>query len=467
MTYEMIVGLEVHAELKTRTKIFCSCRTDYGASPNSQICPVCLGMPGTLPILNRRAVELGIAAGIVTHCAIAPVSRFDRKNYFYPDLPKGYQITQYEEPLCRNGYLEIPCGEEMKRIGITRIHLEEDAGKLLHGEDGTRIDYNRAGVPLIEIVSQPDIRSAEEAKAYLTALRERLVFADVSDCKMNEGSLRCDVNLSVRPVGETTFGTRTEIKNINSIAFVGRAIACEFDRQVKILEEGGVIRPQTRRYDEDNDCTVLMREKESEADYRYLPEPDVPAVAVREDDIACVRDALPVMPDVRRDRYRAWGLSEDYGRILTESRERADYFEQAAACTHHVRVAANLLIGEILPRMGDDPIALPPASLAEIADMAGDKRISNASARRLIPLCEDGRSPAACAESENMMLITDEAAITDMVRRAMDENPEAASQWINGNGKAKQALIGGVMKISRGRAEPSVVSIILNRIAGK
>lgn len=465
MKYEMIVGLEVHAELKTRTKIFCSCRTDYGASPNSQTCPVCLGMPGTMPTLNRRAVELGIAAGIVTHCEIAPVSHFDRKNYFYPDLPKGYQITQYDEPLCRRGYLEIPCGDGSKRIGITRIHLEEDAGKLLHGRDGTRIDYNRAGVPLIEIVSEPDIRSAEEAKAYLSALRERLVFADVSDCKMNEGSLRCDVNLSVRPVGAEKFGTRTEIKNINSIAFVGRAIAYEFARQVKILEEGGVIRPQTRRYDEDNDCTVLMREKESEADYRYFPEPDLPAIAVREEEIDRVRDALPPMPDARRNQYREWGISEDFARILTESRERAEYFEEAASHTRYGRIAANLLIGEILPRTGANSIALPAKSLGAIADMAGEKQISNASARRLIPLCEDGRDPAACAREENMMLITDEDAIAAMVRRAMEENPDAAAQLAEGNTKAKQMLMGAVMRLSSGRAEPSVVATVMDRLS--
>lgn len=466
MKYEMIVGLEVHVELKTRTKIFCACPTDYGAAPNAHTCPICLGMPGTLPTLNRRAVELGIAAGIVTNCQIAFVSRFDRKNYFYPDLPKGYQITQHDEPLCRRGYLEIPSGAGVKRIGIVQIHLEEDAGKSLHGEDGTRIDYNRAGVPLIEIVSAPDIRSPEEAKAYLSALRERLVYADVSDCKMNEGSMRCDVNLSVRPVGAAGFGTRTEIKNINSIAFVGRAIAYEFDRQVKILEAGGEIFPQTRRYDEDNDVTTLMREKESEADYRYFPEPDLPPVALSEEEIARVRDTLPVMPDVRRQIYRGWGISEDFARILTETRERADYFEEAATHTRHARVAANLLVGEILPRTGANFIPLPPKSLGEIADMAGDKQISTASARRLIPLCEDGRSPSDTAKQENMMLITDEAAIREMVDRALLENPQAAAQLAAGNGKAKQVLMGSVMRISRGRAEPSVVQAALDCILG-
>ena len=467
MKYEMIVGLDVHVELKTRTKIFCSCRNDYGAAPNTQVCPVCLGMPGTLPILNRRAVELGVVAGTVTHCEIAMVSRFDRKNYFYPDLPKGYQITQHDQPLCRNGYVEIPTETGTKRIGIIQIHLEEDAGKSLHGEDGTRIDYNRAGVPLIEIVSAPDIRTPEEAKAYLSALRERLVYGDVSDCKMNEGSMRCDVNLSVRPVGAEGFGTRTEIKNINSIAFVGRAIAYEFARQVKILEEGGQVHPQTRRYDEDNDCTVLMREKESEADYRYFPEPDLPPLALSRADIARAGKDLPLMPDKRRAAYRGLGLSEDYARILTETRERSDYYEAVLAHTHHPRVAANLLIGEILPRTGTDPIALPPKSLAEIADMAGEKRISTASARRLIPLCEDGRAPADTAIAENMMLITDEAAIEEMVQQALRENPQAAAQLAAGNAKAAQTLMGAVMRISRGRAEPSLTQSLIGYLVEK
>lgn len=467
MKYEMIVGLEVHVELKTRTKIFCSCAADYGAEPNTQVCPVCLGLPGTVPYLNRRAVELGIAAGIVTHCDIPEISRFDRKNYFYPDLPKGFQITQHEQPLCRNGFLEISCEEGSKRIGIIQIHLEEDAGKSLHGEDGTRIDYNRAGVPLIEIVSAPDIRTPEEAKAYLSTLRERLVYAGVSDCKMNEGSMRCDVNLSVRPVGASDFGTRTEIKNINSIAFVGRAIAYEFARQVEILEAGGRVLSETRRYDEDNDCTALMRVKESEADYRYFPEPDLPPVLLRETDIARVRKELPVMPDVRRERYRKLELSEDYCRILTGTRERSDYFDEVLGNTRYPRMAANLLIGEILPRTGANPVALPPRFLGEIADMAGDKRIGAASARRLIPLCEEGRSPEETARAENMMLITDESILGDMVHKAMEANPEAAAQLRAGNEKAGQMLIGAVMRLSGGRAEPTITRSLVARLAGK
>ena len=467
MKYEMIVGLEVHVELKTRTKIFCSCAADYGAAPNTQVCPVCLGLPGTVPYLNRRAVELGVAAGLVTHCDISEISRFDRKNYFYPDLPKGFQITQHDQPLCRNGYLEIQCEGGTKRIGIVQIHLEEDAGKSLHGEDGTRIDYNRAGVPLIEIVSAPDIRTPEEAKAYLTVLRERLIYAGVSDCKMNEGSMRCDVNLSVRAAGEARFGTRTEIKNINSIAFVGRAIAYEFARQTEILASGGRVLSETRRYDEDNDCTALMRIKESEADYRYFPEPDLPPVRLREEDIRRVRESLPMMPDARRERYRELGLSEDFCRILTATRERSDYFDEVLRHTRSPRQAANLLVGEILPRTGADAIALPAQSLGAIADMAGDRQIGAASARRLIPLCEDGRSVADTARAENMMLLTDEATLRKLLRRAMEDHPEAASQLAAGNGKAGQMLIGAVMRLSGGRAEPTLTRELVEQLSGK
>ena len=457
--YEMIVGLEVHAELRTATKIFCGCAAEYGASPNTHVCPICFGLPGTLPRLNRRAAELAIAAGLALDCTVQSYSRFDRKNYYYPDLPKGYQITQYEYPICLGGHIAVDGGDGEKRIGITRIHLEEDAGKLIHGGDGTRIDYNRCGVPLIEIVSEPDIRSAAEARAYLSALRERLVFADVSDCRMNEGSLRCDVNLSVRRRGDSAMGQRTEIKNINSIAFAGKAIEYEFARQAEILEAGGVITPQTRRYDEDNDCTVLMREKESAADYRYFPEPDLPPLYVSEADIAAVRAAMPVMPAVRRQRYKeTWHLPADAAAQLTRSPRIADYFEAAAAASKYPDRAANLLIGEILPHVGEETPALPPSSLAVIADMMGDRTISAASARKLITLCADGRDPAVCAEEAGMRMITDPAAIAALVENAWLANPAAVRQIAEGNGKAKQAIVGAVMRASRGCADPAAVS---------
>lgn len=464
--FEMVVGLEVHAELKTETKIFCSCRAAYGGTPNTQICPVCLGVPGTMPVLNRRAVSLGIAAGLITDCRIARRTHFDRKNYYYPDLPKGYQITQYDEPLCTDGSISVETEEGVRKIGIVRIHLEEDAGKLLHGEDGTRIDYNRCGVPLIEIVSAPDIRSSAEAKAYLRALRERLVFAGISDCKMNEGSLRCDVNLSVRRRGETAFGTRTEIKNINSIAFAGKAIEYEFERQVKILSEGGVITPQTRRYDEAGGTTVLMREKESAADYRYLREPDLPQIVLTGSEIEEIRAALPPMPAAIRQRFADAGIPADAASRLTETPAVAAYFTEVVQRTNAPAAAANLLIGEIFPK-GEEAPALPPTSLARIADLLGQRRISAAAARRLLSLCATGEDPDAVALRENLFLLTDEAEIAALVRAAMAENPAVVEQIRGGREAAKQVLIGAVMKMSRGRADAAVTRRQVDKLTGE
>lgn len=451
-TYEMVVGLEVHAELKTATKIFCDCENAYGAPPNTRVCPICLGLPGVLPRLNRRAVELGIAAGLATDCTVERRSRFDRKNYFYPDLPKGYQITQYEHPLCRNGYIEVETEAGIRRIGILRMHLEEDAGKLLHGEDGTRVDYNRCGVPLIEIVSAPDMHSSAEARAYLAALRERLLFAGVSDCRMNEGSLRCDVNLSVRRRGDVRLGERTEIKNLNSIAFVGKAIDYEFARQVDILEAGGTIVPQTRRYDESSGRTVRMREKETAADYRYLPEPDLAPLILREADIESVQQSLPVPPHIRRARYVAdYGISADAARLLTAHPQTAAYFEEAAARTRFPKTAADLLIGEVLPKS----LSTPAAALAVIADMVGAREISAASARKLLPLSTAFEDPRKIAEERHMLLITDADALAALVRKAIEANEEAARQLLAGNEKARQTLLGYIMRISCGCADPA------------
>ena len=458
--YEMIVGLEVHAELKTETKIFCSCKNEYGASPNTRVCPVCLGMPGVLPRLNRRAVELGMMAGLSCGCSIAPLSRFDRKNYFYPDLPKGYQITQYDHPLCRDGFLEVKTEDGVRRIGIQRMHLEEDAGKLIHGEDGTRADYNRAGVPLIEIVSDPDIRSSAEAKAYLTALRENLLFTGVSDCKMNEGSMRCDVNLSVRLRGTKTLGTRTEIKNINSIAFAAKAIEYEFARQAEILEAGGEIVPQTRRYDEATGTTVLMREKESAADYRYFPEPDIPPLRLTEEDIEEMRRNMPLLPEVYRQQFSSLEIPEDAVSQLTQTPELAEYFRGVCGRTRYPRSAANLLIGEMLPQ----GLTLDAQSLGDVADMAGEKRISAASARKLLRLCADGGDPKEIAEQNRMLMISDPEEVAVLVRRAIEASPDAARQYAEGNDKAKQPLIGAVMRQSGGRVDPAVLGRVLDAI---
>ena len=464
--YEMVVGLEVHAELKTETKIFCACRAAYGGTPNTQICPVCLGIPGTMPVLNRRAVTLAVAAGLITDCKIARRTHFDRKNYFYPDLPKGYQITQYDAPLCTDGSVTVETEEGVRRIGIVRIHLEEDAGKSLHGKEGTRIDYNRCGVPLIEIVSAPDIRSSAEAKAYLRALRERLVFAGISDCKMNEGSLRCDVNLSVRRRGETAFGVRTEIKNVNSIAFAGKAIEYEFERQAEILSAGGVVTPQTRRYDEASGKTVLMREKETAADYRYLREPDLPQVVLTNTEIEEIRAGLPPMPAALRQRFCDLGLTAPAASRLTETPAVAAYFTEVAGWTKFPAVAANLLIGEIFPK-GEEAPRLPATSLARIADLLGQRRISAAAARRLIPLCEAGEDPDAVALREELFVLTDGEEIASLVRAAMAENPAVVQEIRAGREAAKQVLIGAVMKKSRGRADAAVTRRQVDRLTGE
>lgn len=463
--FEMTVGLEVHAELRTETKIFCSCRSAYGAPPNTLVCPICLGMPGTLPVLNRRAVELAVRAGLACGCEIRRLSRFDRKNYFYPDLPKGYQITQYAFPLCFGGGVDIEADGARRRIGIERIHLEEDAGKLTHTDGATRVDYNRAGVPLIEIVSAPEMHSPAEAKAYLSALRERLLFAGVSDCKMNEGSMRCDVNLSVRRRGDRALGVRTEIKNINSVAFAGRAIAYEFARQAQLLAGGGSIAPQTRRYDEAGDCTVPMREKESAADYRYLPEPDLPPLALSEAEIEAARAALPPMPDAIRAAFRErYGVAEQDAYRLTESPRRAAYFDAAAKETAYPRTAANLCIGEVFPRGGEETDTPPAGALARIASLAGEKKISAASARRLAELCADGRDPAECAQSEGMLLVADPAYLERLAREAIRQCPEAAAQFCAGKTKAKQAILGVMMRESRGSADAQAASAVLERL---
>ncbi len=453
--YEMIVGLEVHAELRTASKIFCACSAAYGGKPNTQICPVCLGVPGTMPVLNGQAVRFAIAAGLVTDCTIARRTHFDRKHYFYPDLPKGYQITQYDEPLCTGGFLTVETETGERRIGITRIHLEEDAGKLTHDGGVTKIDYNRCGVPLIEIVSEPDIRSADEARAYLRTLRERLVFAGISDCRMNEGSMRCDINLSVRLRGTTSLGVRTEIKNVNSIAFAGKAIVYEFARQTEILEAGGEITPETRRYDEASGTTVLMRKKESAADYRYMREPDLPALRITKAEIGEIRASLPMMPDAYRRAFASAGVSAQNAQRLTETPAVAAYFSRVAELFEAVETAANLLIGEAFPE-GEDAPALPAESLSRIAQLQKEKKITAASARKLVALCADGSDPDAVAEREKMFVMTDEGEIEALVREAIAENPDVVRQIREGKEKAKQVLVGVVMKKSGGRADASV-----------
>ncbi len=460
--YEIVIGIEVHAELSTRTKIFCACGVAFGAPQNSLCCPVCMGLPGARPVLNRRAVELGVRAGLATNCRISPISSFDRKNYFYPDLPKAYQITQFREPLCRDGFLDIEVEGERRRIGITEIHLEEDAGKLIHGANGeTRIDFNRCGVPLIEIVSAPDLRSAEEAVAFLKKLRSILRFAGVSECRMNEGALRADVNLSVRRRGEETLGTRTEMKNLNSFTYAAYAIEAEAKRQIEALEAGEKILQETRRFDETNRTTHSLRSKENAHDYRYLPEPDLPPILLSEDEIQTIRESLPPLPDQRREAYiREWGLSDYDAALLSSERERAEFFEEAARGTPFRKILANLLLGEAARLGGGEDFMCPisPKNLAELANLWGEERINSNTAKKLLgELWNTDESPEAVARARGWERSNDRELLREVVRNNLKENPHAVADYQRGKKAAAKDLIGKTMAASGGRANPKIL----------
>lgn len=467
--YEAVIGLEVHVELKTHTKIFCACPTTFGAEPNTNVCPTCLGMPGTLPVLNKTAVKLAIVAGLSFGCTIQQTSWFDRKNYFYPDLPKGYQITQYERPICVGGAVPIVVQGEHKAVRLTRMHLEEDAGKLLHREDKSMIDYNRCGVPLLEIVSEPDMRTAEEAKAYLNSLRRILAYMGVSDCRMNEGSLRCDVNVSVRLRGEETFGVKCEIKNLNSVNYVGRAIEDEFRRQVDIIEQGGVIASETRRYNEDSGHTERMRKKETIVDYRYFAEPNLPPLVLKDKDIENIASQMPKMPNEAADDLVAdYAVKREDAELLTTSPELVAYFVQCADSTSYKSQCTNLFISEILPgwlsesKNIAEKIVISPNLFAEICDLFGEGKIVSGNAKKLIRLCaEQKRSPLAIAEEEKMLKITDRSVLLPMIEQAILRNEKAVADYRGGKKTAIRQLIGAVMRASAGGADPIMTEMLL------
>ncbi|MBO7250207.1 MAG: Asp-tRNA(Asn)/Glu-tRNA(Gln) amidotransferase subunit GatB [Clostridia bacterium] len=461
--YEMTVGLEVHVELKTKTKIFCSCAADFGGEPNTRCCPVCMGAPGVLPHLNAEAVRFAVKAGLVTSCEISELSRFDRKNYFYPDLPKAYQITQLDHPLCRNGHLDIATKNGAKRIRIERIHLEEDAGKLLHTkEHGSMIDHNRCGVPLIEIVSAPDISSGEEAREYLKALRLRMLYAGISDCKMNEGSLRCDVNISVKKRGEITLGERCEIKNLNSFAFVEKAIDYEFRRQCALIETGERITAETRRFDESSETTEAMRSKETSGDYRYFPEPDLPWVRVSSADLELLRSKLPQMPESRAENYKNnFSLETSACEILTSSPALSDYFERAAGSTYHPKALANLIISE-LPRLFDGErmsISAPaPKDLAKLTDLYAERRINSSATKKILSIMlSDGGDPEDIMNSEDLAQITDATVLREYLLAVIGENPRSVADYKSGKSAALKFIIGKAMAHSRGKADPELL----------
>ena len=465
--YEVIIGLEVHAELSTKTKIFCSCPTTFGAEPNKQTCPICMGMPGTLPVLNEKVVEYAVKAGLATNCEIARKSKNDRKNYFYPDLPKAYQISQYDEPLCEHGYVEIDAEEGKKKIRLTRIHIEEDAGKLNHDEfgGGSLVDLNRAGVPLIEIVSEPDLRTAEEVEAYLKKLKSTLEYIEVSDCKMQEGSFRADVNVSVRKKGDTKLGTRTEMKNMNSFRSITRAIEYEVDRQIDVLEDGGEIEQETLRWDDVSGKTFSMRDKEDAQDYRYFPDPDLVAIKLSDEYIENIKKNLPELPESRKERYLTqYNLSEKDAKIITSSKYLSDLFENAIKVCNNPKAVSNWIISDISRILNEtemDPIEIPFDSnqLGKLIILIDKGTISSKLAKKvLVEMFEHPRDPEDIIDEKGWVQISDEGAIKDVVMRVLEANPQSVADFKGGKQKALGFLVGQAMKETRGKANPQMLN---------
>lgn len=467
--YEMVIGLEVHVELKTKTKIFCNCETSFGAEPNIHTCPVCMGLPGTLPVLNDKVVEYAVKAGLATNCKIANFSKQDRKNYFYPDLPKAYQISQFDLPLCEHGYLDIETESGSKRIGITRIHIEEDAGKLVHDDiHGTMIDCNRCGVPLIEIVSEPDIRSAEEAKAYLQKLRAIILYTGISDCKMNEGSFRCDVNLSVREKGTEKFGTRTEMKNINSFQYVVKAIEYEYKRQIEAIEDGEEIVQETRKFDADTGKTYSMRGKENANDYRYFPDPDLPPIELSDEKIEKIKTTIPELPDARKKKYmEKYGISAYISEKIISDIDMADYFEKVATLAKTPKVAANILVGEVA-RLNTAEMFYCPISavnIAKLSDLISDEVINTSTAKKLIArMWEDDSDPVLIVEKENLKQINDRDFLAKIATEVIENSPKLVSEYKNGKQQAIKALMGQAMSKTTGKANPVVMEEIIKKL---
>ncbi len=456
-----VVGIEIHVELKTKSKAFCSCSAGYGGEPNSRCCPVCLGMPGTLPVLNGEAVRLSALAAVATGCTVAKRFHFDRKNYFYPDLPKGYQITQRDTPIGRDGAVRISVGGAEKEIRIERIQLEEDAGKLIHrpGDGVTLCDFNRCGVPLIEIVSRPDMRSAAEAAAYVAEIRRIMRFYGISDCKMNEGSLRCDVNVSVMREGSDAPGVRCEIKNINSLNFTAKAVEAEFRRQCDIVSRGGTVVMETRRFNEDTGETERMRDKETAVDYRFIREADLPDVTLDDPFIEDLSREVGRTPEERMREWRErWDLREDDASVICFSREMADYFERAAAACADPRAVTSLTVGTVIPEFGDRA-PFPPEHLARAADLFTAGRLTSTAVRKLIKIMADsGLDPDGAARENGLLTLSDRNEIRALVECAAAADPRSVSDVRRGKSKAKAAIVGGVMRLSRGSADPRITA---------
>ncbi|NBW65920.1 Asp-tRNA(Asn)/Glu-tRNA(Gln) amidotransferase subunit GatB [bacterium] len=470
--YEMVIGLEVHVQLKTNTKAFCRCSTNFGDSPNSNTCPVCLALPGALPVLNARAVDLAVRAALSLGCVVNHRSIFARKNYFYPDLPKGYQISQADQPLALQGSVALPDG---RRIALTRIHMEEDAGKSVHDryEGFTAIDLNRAGVPLIEIVSEPELRSSADAGAYLRALKEILLFADVSDCSMEEGSLRVDANVSARPYGQQEFNTRTEVKNVNSFSNVERALELEFARHCAVHDAGGTVIQQTMLFDAAADQVRAARSKEGSHDYRYFPEPDLPPLVLSESFVQGIKDALPEFPSSRRARYTSsFGLAAGDVEVLTATRAVGDWFEAVVARCGDGKLAANWVMGDVLATLNESgghiaefPVA--PSQLGDLIAMIKAEAISTTAGRKVFAaMVKDGGAPKAIAETLGLLQVGDDSALESWIDEVMAELPGEAARFAAGERKLQGVLIGAVMKKSGGRADPKKLAQMLGKRAG-
>lgn len=473
MTWETVIGLETHVELATKTKIFCSCTTQFGGDPNTHCCPVCTGMPGTLPVLNKRVLEFAVKAGLALDCQITRYSKFDRKNYFYPDLPKAYQISQLYLPIARDGAVSIRTGAGDKTIRIHELHMEEDAGKLVHDPwlDQTRADYNRCGVPLIEIVTEPDFRTAEEVIAYLEKLKETLQYLGVSDCKMQEGSLRCDVNLSVRPLGGTELGARTEMKNLNSFKAIARAISYEARRQIELLEEGKRVVQETRRWDENKDATYAMRSKENAQDYRYFPEPDIPPIELTQAYLDGLRAEQPELAEAKRARYqRGYGLPEYDSRMITSDRALAAFFEALVELGAPPKQGANWIMGEVLGALSArgmevKDMRLTAPTLARLIALVGEGRLNRNTAVKVFEALFDGDGDVdAYVKEHGLEQVNDDGLVRDTAARVLSANPQSAADYRGGKEKAFGFLVGQVMRELKGKANPQRVNAVLKEL---
>jgi aspartyl-tRNA(Asn)/glutamyl-tRNA(Gln) amidotransferase subunit B len=476
--YEPVIGLEVHVQLATRTKIFCGCPTGFGAPPNTNVCPVCLGLPGALPVLNRAVVEMAAQAGIALNCTVNGFSRLARKNYFYPDLPKGYQISQFDQPLAEHGYVEVDVNGVAKRFGVTRVHIEDDAGKSIHdgfkdSERYTYVDLNRSGTPLIEIVSEPDMRSSDDAYAYLTVMKQVMQFIQVSTCDMEKGHLRCDANVSVRLKGAPKFGTKAEVKNLNSFRFLKLALDYEIERQIAVIEGGGRVIQETRLYNPDSGETVSMRSKEEAHDYRYFPEPDLIPVRISDAWREQIRAAMPELPALKRKRFvEVYGLKEYDANVLTASRDIAEYYEEAVKSSKDPKAVANWVMGDLMGLLNAEgkEITQSPVSakhLGELVKMITDNEISGAIAKKIFPkMVETGDSPAVIKEREGLSQISDTGAIEKIVDEVIAANPKQVEQYKGGKTTVIGFLVGQVMKASKGQANPGMVNDLLKQKLG-